>query len=100
MRKSPYLLERHPLVDHQGFSCSPAPWGAIIAVNLNTLSKVWEKPLGTMVAGQQTGIRSFGGPIVTASGLVITAGAEESWLRVFDAATGQQLQQVPLPVPA
>jgi quinoprotein glucose dehydrogenase len=98
--KTPYVIERHPLVDSRGFSCTPAPWGGISAVNLNTLTKVWEKPLGTMVPGQQTGIRNFGGPIVTASGLVITAGAEDLWLRVFDSATGKELQKVPLPVPA
>jgi quinoprotein glucose dehydrogenase len=99
-RKSPYLIERHPLVDSRGFSCTPAPWGGITAVNLNTLTKVWEKPLGTMISGQQTGIRNFGGPIVTASGLVITAGAEDPWLRIFDSATGDELKEVPLPVPA
>lgn len=99
-RKSPYLIERHPLIDSRGFSCTPAPWGGITAVNLNTLTKVWEKPLGTMVPNQQTGIRNFGGPIVTASGLVITAGAEDLWLRIFDAVTGEELQKVPLPVPA
>jgi quinoprotein glucose dehydrogenase len=99
-RKSPYLIERHPLVDSRGFSCTPAPWGGISAVNLNTLAKVWEKPLGTMIPGQQTGIRNFGGPIVTSSGLVITAGAEDLWLRVFDSATGEELQKLALPVPA
>jgi quinoprotein glucose dehydrogenase len=99
-RKSPYLIERHPLIDSHGFSCTPAPWGAITAVNLNTLTKIWEKPLGTSIPDQQTGIRSFGGPIVTASGIVITAGAEDLWLRVFDSATGQELKKVPLPVPA
>jgi quinoprotein glucose dehydrogenase len=99
-RKSPYLIERHPLVDSRGFSCTPPPWGGITAVNLNTLTKVWEKPLGTMIPGGQTGIRNFGGPIVTASGLVITAGAEDPWLRVFDSATGEELQKIPLPVPA
>lgn len=99
-RKSPYLIERHPIVDSRGFSCTPAPWGGITAVNLNTLTKVWEKPLGTMLPNQQTGIRNFGGPIVTSSGLVITAGAEDFWLRVFDSATGEELQKVPLPVPA
>jgi hypothetical protein len=87
-RKSLYLMERHPLVDSRGFSCTPAPWGGIAAVNLNTLTKVWEKPLGTMIPGQETGIRNFGGPIVTASNLVITAGAEDLWLRVFDSASG------------
>jgi len=99
-RKSPYMIERYPIVDSRGLSCTPAPWGAITAINLNTLTKVWEKPLGTMVSGQQTGIRNFGGPIVTASGLVITAGAEDLWLRVFDSATGEELQKIPLPVPA
>jgi quinoprotein glucose dehydrogenase len=99
-RKSPYLIERHPLVDSQGLGCTPQPWGAIGGVNLNTLTKAWEKPLGTMVPDQRTGIRNFGGPIVTASGLVITAGAEDFWLRVFDSATGEELQKIPLPVPA
>ncbi len=99
-RKSPYLIDRHPLVDSHGLSCTPAPWGAITAVNLNTLAKVWEKPLGTMVPGQQTGIRNFGGPIVTTSGLVITGGAEDPWLRFFDSATGDELRKIELPVPA
>jgi quinoprotein glucose dehydrogenase len=98
-RKSPYALERYPLVDSHGFNCVAPPWGAITAVNLNTLTKVWEKPLGTMVPGQQTGIRNYGGPIVTASGLVITAGSEDRWLRILDAATGEELKRLSLPVP-
>jgi quinoprotein glucose dehydrogenase len=99
-RGSPYLVDRQPITDSHGFSCTPAPWGAITAVNLNTLQKVWEKPLGTMVAGEQTGIRSFGGPIVTGTGLVITAGAEDNWLRIFDAATGEELKKIALPFSA
>jgi quinoprotein glucose dehydrogenase len=96
-RKSPYHISRHPLIDSRGLDCTPAPWGAITAVNLNTLTKVWEKPLGTVVPGQETGIINFGGPIVTASGLVFTGGAEDKWLRVYDAATGELLQKVALP---
>ena len=99
-RRSPYLLEHYPLLDPHNLPCTPAPWGAITAVNLNTLTKVWEKPLGTAVPGEQTGVLNFGGPILTASGLVITGGAEDPWLRVFDAASGEQLRQLPLPVPA
>jgi quinoprotein glucose dehydrogenase len=53
-----------------------------------------------MIPGQETGIRNFGGPIVTSSGLVITAGAEDLWLRVFDSVTGKELMKVPLPFPA
>jgi quinoprotein glucose dehydrogenase len=99
-RKSPYLIDHHPIVDSHGMSCTPAPWGGITAVNFNTLTKVWEKPLGTRIEGEETGIRNFGGPIVTAPGPVITAGAEDLWLRVFDSATGEELKKVPLEVTA
>jgi quinoprotein glucose dehydrogenase len=98
-RKSPYLIERRPIVDSHGFNCTPAPWGSLSAVNLNTLTPVWQHTLGTMVPGQQTGILNFGGPIVTASGLVFTAAADDPWLRVFDASTGDLLRQIPLPAP-
>jgi quinoprotein glucose dehydrogenase len=94
---APYLVEHHPPVDGHHLPCTPAPWGGITAVNLNTLTKIWEKPLGTDVQGEVTGMMNFGGPIVTASGLVITAGALDNWLRVYDATTGELLQQVPLP---
>jgi len=96
-RKSPYLVERHPLVDGSGLNCTPAPWGVITAVNLNTLQRVWERPLGTEVAGQTTGTVTFGGPIVTAGGLVFTGATTDPWLRVFDAATGEELRRLPLP---
>ena len=99
-RKTPYIMESQSTVDGDGLTCNPAPWGGIAAVNLNTLTKVWEKPLGSVVPGQHAGALSFGGPIVTASGLVITGGTQESWLHIFDSATGQQLEQLPLPTPA
>ena len=98
-RRSPYYVERHPLLDGSGHNCTPAPWGGITAVNLNTLTKVWEKPLGSMVPGQMTGVVNFGGPIVTSAGLVFTAAAEDPWLRVFDAATGEELRRLRLPLP-
>jgi quinoprotein glucose dehydrogenase len=98
-RKSPYLIERHPIVDSHGISCTPAPWGGITAINLNTLTKVWEKPLGSLVPGQNTGILNFGGPIVTAGGLVFTAATDDPYLRIFDASTGDLLREIKLPAP-
>lgn len=98
--KTPYIMQSQPPVDSQGITCTPAPWGGITAVNLNTLTKVWENPLGSVVPGKHTGVVSFGGPIVTASGLVITAGTQQPWLHIFDSATGQELRQLPLPAPA
>jgi quinoprotein glucose dehydrogenase len=53
-----------------------------------------------MIDSADTGAINFGGPIVTASGLVFTAAAEDPYLRAFDAATGDLLWQHDLPVPA
>jgi quinoprotein glucose dehydrogenase len=97
---TPYLIERDRLVDPHGHPCAPTPWGAISALNLNTGQMIWRHSLGSMVEGANTGIVNFGGPIVTASGLVFTAAAEDPYLRAFDAATGEQLWQHDLPVPA
>jgi quinoprotein glucose dehydrogenase len=53
-----------------------------------------------VIQGEQTGVVTFGGPIVTASGLVITAATQDPWLRVFDSATGEKLEQLSLPAAA
>ncbi|HEV2644948.1 MAG TPA: pyrroloquinoline quinone-dependent dehydrogenase [Acidobacteriaceae bacterium] len=99
-RKAPYLVERSILVDHDGNPCVPPPWGAISAINLNTGTKLWQSPLGSKIPGQHTGALNFGGPIVTASGIVFTAAAEDPYLRAFDAASGAELWRAQLPVPA
>lgn len=43
---------------------------------------------------------NFGGPIVTASGLLFTAAAEDPYLRAFDAKTGEEVWTERLPAPA
>ena len=54
-RQTPYLIYRNPLRDAKGMPCSLPPWGAMTALNLNTGVKEWERPLGTMIEGQETG---------------------------------------------
>ncbi|SFS10331.1 quinoprotein glucose dehydrogenase [Granulicella pectinivorans] len=98
--KTPYLIERDRILDTHHHPCSPTPWGAISALNLNTGQMAWQRPLGSMIDSADTGAINFGGPIVTASGLVFTAAAEDPYLRAFDAATGDLLWQHDLPVPA
>jgi quinoprotein glucose dehydrogenase len=99
-RKAPYEILRDPLEDSNGRPCLAPPWGAMTAINLNTGKLVWESPLGTMAAGTTTGIMNFGGPIVTASGLVFTGAAEDPYLRAFDAGTGAELWRAKLPASA
>ena len=97
---APYTLFRHPIVDHRGRPCTPGLWGTVEALNLQTGTIVWEQAHGTQVPGKQTGSPSLGGVIVTAGGLVFSAGTREPILRAYDAATGDELWKGDLPVPA
>lgn len=99
-RGAPYLIHRKPILDYDGLPCTNPPWSALTAINLNTGKKLWEVPVGTLVAGAKTGTVGLGGPIVTAGGLVFTAATKDPFLRAFDAKTGEQLWQGQLPVPA
>lgn len=99
-RKTPYAVERSPIVDKHGLPCTPMPWGRITALNLNTGKMVWDRPLGTMVEGAETGSLNLGGPLVTAGGLVFAAAEREPVLRAFDKSTGENVWTGQLPVPA
>ena len=99
-RGAPYWILRDPLTDRSGRPCVAPPWGALTALNLNAGTLEWQAPLGTMVAGQKTGTLNFGGPMVTAGGLVFTAAAADAYLRAFDAKTGEEVWTERLPAPA
>ena len=45
----------------------------------------------------KTGTENFGGPLVTAGGLVFCAGTRDLKIRAFDKATGEELWAAPLP---
>lgn len=97
---APYKLYRHPILDHHGLPCTPTPWGTVAALNLQTGKMVWEQAHGTQVPGKETGSLSLGGVMVTAGGLVFSAGTKEPLLRAYDAATGAEVWKGDLPVPA
>ncbi len=99
-RKSPFAVERAPLTDGHGLPCTPMPWGKLTALNLNAGAKQWERPLGTMVKGAETGSLNLGGPTVTRGGLVFAAAVREPVLRAFDKKTGSLVWTGTLPVPA
>ena len=40
---TPYLIENGPITDSHDNPCGPAPFGGITAINLNTLTTVWER---------------------------------------------------------
>jgi quinoprotein glucose dehydrogenase len=98
--KTPYSIYREAIMSEGGLPCTPQPWGAVSALNLNTGQKAWEAPLGTMIAGENTGSINLGGPIVTAGGLVFAAASTDPYIRAFDASSGRELWKGELPVPA
>ena len=65
----------HRFLDPEGYPAIAPPWGTLNAINLNTGEYVWKIPLGEYpelaAKGQKnTGTENYGGPIVTAGGLL------------------------------
>ena len=78
------------------------PWGTLNAINLNTGQIVWQVPLGEFAELKQkgippTGTENYGGPVVTAGGLVFIAATKDAKLRAFNKRTGKLLWQTELP---
>lgn len=89
--------------DPDGYPAVKPPWGTLNAVDLNKGAIAWQIPLGEHpeLAAQgmhNTGSWNYGGPIVTATGLVfIGATNYDRKFRAFDAATGKLLWETTLP---
>jgi quinoprotein glucose dehydrogenase len=91
------------LLDPDGYPAVEPPWGTLNAINLNTGAYVWKVPLGeypALVAQglKNTGSENYGGPIVTAGGLVFIAATNfDHKFRAFDKSTGALLWEAVLP---
>jgi quinoprotein glucose dehydrogenase len=90
-------------LDPDGYPAVAPPWGTLNAINLNTGDTVWRVPLGEYpeLAAKgltNTGTENYGGPIVTAGGLVFIAATNfDRKFRAFDKATGALLWETTLP---
>ena len=93
---APFGMKRQLLLSPLGIPCTPLPWGVLAAVDLASGDIVWRRPLGE-IAGAPLGLPSYGGPIVTAGGLVFIGATVDDTLRAFDVATGEQLWSWLLP---
>jgi len=90
-------------LDPDGYPAVKPPWGTLSAIDLSTGRYVWKIPLGEYreLAAQGmtgTGCENYGGPVVTAGGLVfIGATNYDGKVRAFDKATGALLWETTLP---
>jgi quinoprotein glucose dehydrogenase len=103
-RGTPYGMHRDWLVAPSGEPCNAPPWGALVALDLNTGKLHWEAPLGSTNGRfgntEPPGSPSFGGPLATAGGLIFSAAAYDPNLHVFDANTGREVWTTELPASA
>ena len=81
-------------LDPEGYPAVKPPWGTLTAIDLAKGELVWQVPLGEVpeLAAQglrDTGAENYGGPVVTAGGLVFIAAAMDAKLRAFDKRTGE-----------
>lgn len=80
--------------------CQKPPWGRLTAVNAATGDFAWQVRLGVteeLPEGKRnTGRIGFGGPIVTAGGLVFIGATNDKRFRAFDSRTGKLLWETKL----
>ena len=101
----PYRLKGYTrFLSPEGYLGITPPWGTLNAINLNTGELVWKIPLGEYEELKAkgipaTGTENYGGPVVTAGGLIFIAAARDGKLRAFNKRTGKILWEYTLPAP-
>jgi quinoprotein glucose dehydrogenase len=89
-------------LDQHGYPAVKPPWGILSAIDLNKGIILWQVPLGeftelTAKGIPQTGTENYGGPVVTAGGIVFIGASKDEYFRAFDKDTGKELWKYKLP---
>ena len=89
-------------LDPDGYPAIKPPWGTLNAIDLNTGEYLWRVPLGeypelTAQGVPPTGTENYGGPLVTAGGLVFIGASKDEHFRAFDRKSGRELWRMKLP---
>jgi quinoprotein glucose dehydrogenase len=90
-------------LDPEDYPATAPPWGTLSAIDMNTGKYLWKIPFGEypeLVAKGMgnTGSDNYGGPVVTAGGLLfIAATVFDEKFRAYDSQTGKLLWETQLP---
>jgi len=100
----PYIQDGYrKFLDPDGYPAVKPPWGTLTAIDMNTQKFAWQIPFGEIPELAEKGLRNtgsenYGGPVVTAGGLLfIGATNYDNKFRAFDKITGKLLWEATLP---
>lgn len=85
----------------EGYPAIDTPWGTLTAISLHTGEFLWKTTLGDYpelkARGIHSGTENYGGPVVTAGGLLFIAATSDHTFRAFNKRTGKLLWEYDLP---
>jgi quinoprotein glucose dehydrogenase len=101
-RNLPYNITGYnKFLSKDGYPAIKPPWGTLNAIDLNTGELAWKITLGEYpefaAKGISTGTENYGGPVVTAGGLVFIAATRDGKFRAFNKSNGKLLWETNLP---
>ena len=102
----PYTFDGYKrFLDQDGYPAVKPPWGTLSAIDLNNGEIKWQVLLGefeelTKKGIPQTGTENYGGPVVTAGGLIFIGASRDGYFRAFDKESGNELWKYKLPTAA
>jgi len=104
-RNLPYRMTGYyKFLSPEGYPAIKPPWGTLTAIDLNTGEHVWKNTLGEYPELKEkgippTGTENYGGPVVTAGGLLFIAASKDGKMRAYNKYSGKLLWEYDLPAP-
>jgi len=103
MSGAPFAMFRTIIVSPKGIPCSPPPWGALNAIDVDRGVVRWQTPFGSVgplaALHPNIGSPTLGGSM-TSGGVVFIGAAMDEVFRAFDVETGKELWHATLPASA